>query len=159
MCEDIVLWKNENVTYRPKGFPRGWGGPRQSYVDVVLGHTFQALCIKSRLEGKWHHCAFCGGRLRHYFLLVRDDGKLFIVGHDCAQRVGIGFFKDFSKVRQDAKRKWKHRLERLAMLKKQEEEKRREEQEAKELTAKNDDSSEKESYENFFDDILDGLDD
>jgi len=62
---------------------------RISFADLTVGHSFVILHTGKMPEGKWIWCAFCGGRMKYFVELQRDDGVKMKVGKTCVGKVEI----------------------------------------------------------------------
>ena len=61
----------------------------QCFEEVTVGHTFSLAGSGVIGEDKYAQCALCGGALRAYFVILRDDGRKFGAGTTCLKRVGL----------------------------------------------------------------------
>lgn len=96
-------------------------GKRPSFEDIALGHTFKLIGTHSLEGDERFHCAFCGGRGRHFCLIERDDGENYQVGASCLQRVGLvkkaGTAK-LKKLKEDSKPTHREQVEKETIKKK-----------------------------------------
>jgi len=59
------------------------------FEKLVTGYKFKVLSVGTLPEDTHYWCAFCGGRLKHFVEIIRDDRKKLIVGKRCVRRVGL----------------------------------------------------------------------
>jgi len=57
----------------------------KSYADFFAGRTFKVVEVGDVPPGERLHCALCGGRIKHFVLVQRDDGDKAYVGRGCLE--------------------------------------------------------------------------
>jgi hypothetical protein len=63
---------------------------KQTFEELTVGHTFTYGKKEEKLPiGTHFWCAFCGGRGRQAYTVIRDDGVELKIGATCLQRVGL----------------------------------------------------------------------